>query len=136
MSREKQKLKSKKGRNGVMGCRRRFRPIHSFTPAWPILPPPSRTLPSLRVGPAPPLFLFLPSPHEFLQPLRALALHRALGSPVPRSDFWDPPFNLSTASGWAHHAAGSSTSRPERTRTLRIKRIQGSRALRAVSDAG
>jgi hypothetical protein len=119
-----------------MGCRRRFRPIHSFTPAWPILPPPSRTLPSLRVGPAPPLFLFLPSPHEFLQPLRALALHRALGSPVPRSDFWDPPFNLSTASGWAHHAAGSSTSRPERTRTLRIKRIQGSRALRAVSDAG
>jgi hypothetical protein len=37
---------------------------------------------------------------------------------------------------WAHHAAGSSTSRPHRTRTLRIKRIQGSRALRAVSDAG
>jgi hypothetical protein len=62
--------------------------------------------------------------NEFLQPLRALALHRALGSPVPRSDFWDPPSNLSTASGWAHHAARSSFPRATRSRALQPPEIK------------
>jgi hypothetical protein len=71
-----------------------------------------------------PLFLFLLTENEFLQPHRALALHRALGSPMPRSDFWDPPSNLSTASGWAHHAAGSSFPRATRSRALQPPEIK------------
>jgi hypothetical protein len=92
-----------------MGCRHRFRPIHSFTPARPILPPPSRLLLSLCVGPTPPLFLFLPTKGDLLQPLHTFAMHRARLAlpcgpalsvacpPCVTTDVWDHWQTISTA---------------------------------------